>query len=157
MPPKKFGAVVSNHTTPVDVIIMGSLFKPCMVAKSALRSVPFLGRTFDLLGTIYVDRSDPNSKHNTVESIMKQQKRCIEGESDYPVGIFPEGTTSNNEVLLPFKQGVFYSKTSVQPIVLKVNGKYLKPTYDCVGFMELVILIFVQWSYKLTVYKLPVF
>lgn len=67
IPPKKFGAVVSNHTTMVDVTIMGALFKPCMVSKSTIKNVPFLGRCFDLVNTIYVDRSDPNSKHTTVD------------------------------------------------------------------------------------------
>jgi len=65
----------------------------------------------------------------------------LKDKSEYPLGIFPEGTTTNGTVLLAFKPGVFYTKTPVKPFVYKTNGKYLNPNYDCVGFIELTVLL----------------
>jgi len=33
----------------------------------------------------------------------------------------------------------------------------MSPTYDCVGFIELLMVLLSQWSLKVTVYQLPVF
>lgn len=43
IPPKKFGTIVCNHSTPVDTVIFGSLYKQVLVAKAALKDVFFLG------------------------------------------------------------------------------------------------------------------
>lgn len=92
-----------------------------------------------------------------IEDIKRVQHNKLEGKSDFALGIFPEGTTTNGSVLLPFKPGAFYSKTAIKPLVFQVAGKYVSPTYDCVGFLELAIVMFCQWSFKLTVYELPIF
>ena len=88
---------------------------------------------------------------------MKTQQDFLEGKSSKRLGIFPEGTTTNNKCLLPFKQGAFYGLSPVKPIVLKVTSKYISPTYDCVGFLELALLLCFQLTVDLTVIELPVF
>jgi 1-acyl-sn-glycerol-3-phosphate acyltransferase len=85
------------------------------------------------------------------------QREKLEGKSEFSLGIFPEGTTTNGQVLLKFKPGAFMSKTPVKAYLFKVSSKYVRPTYDCVGFGELLTLLFCQWSCKITAYEFPVF
>lgn len=138
---EKFGTVVCNHSSFIDSTILGHLYESKMVSKAAFRDVPIIGRGAELLETIFVDRSDPNSKHNTIEEITKTQKEFIEGKSTKRLGIFPEGTTTNGSCLLAFKPGAFISLTPVKPIVLQISSKYMAPTWDCTGFTELFILL----------------
>ena len=139
--PSNFGTVISNHSTPLDSTIMGFLYDTIMVSKSAYWDVPIIGWAITLLETIYVDRGDPQSKQKTIDLIKLTQSWYLEGKSNKILGIFPEGTTTNNTALLSFKQGAFISLTPVKPLVFLIKSKYISPTYDCVGFLELFILI----------------
>lgn len=71
-----------------------------MVAKKELRHVPLIGRAAELIETIFVDRSDPNSKHKTAEQIKQVQNAYLKNSHPKPLGIFPEGTCTNGECLL---------------------------------------------------------
>ncbi len=39
--------------------------------------------------------------------------------AELPMMLFPEGTTTNNKYLMPFKRGAFVAGVPVQPLVLK--------------------------------------
>ena len=72
-----------------------------MVMKKELRKVPGVGFGSKKVGHIFLDRSN---KRAAVESLEIAKKKLINGTC---VVIFPEGTRSNDGVLLPFKRGAF--------------------------------------------------
>ena len=57
--------------------------------------------------------------------------------------IYPEGTQSNGQFLMPFKRGAFAGLNTVTPVVITYNSRdWLKVQWDVINFIELIILTF---------------
>lgn len=95
--------VLSNHQSVFDIFLvygwLGIDLK--WVMKKELRKVPGVGFGSKKVGHIFLDRSN---KRAAVESMAIAKKKLVNGTS---VVIFPEGTRSNDGILLPFKRGAF--------------------------------------------------
>lgn len=95
--------LVANHLSLVDIYVLygftGLDIK--WVMKKELRSVPVLGLACELMGHIYVDRSNTDK---ALDSIQRAKKRIKDGMC---VVFFPEGTRSRTQELRQFKKGAF--------------------------------------------------
>lgn len=92
---------VCNHVSYFDIMILGHVIKGCFIAKRDMKDWPFLGYLSTLQRTIFVDRdkrSDTNVQRQEMQERMKGGDSLI---------LFPEGTTSNGGVVLPFKSSLF--------------------------------------------------
>ncbi|KAH8583885.1 acyltransferase domain-containing [Cryptosporidium sp. chipmunk genotype I] len=73
-----------------------------------------------------------------------------------PLVIFPEGTTTNGNNIIPFKLGAFESLTPVTPVVLMYNYSAYSPAFDIIPFWVLVCLLFCNYDrITLSAYWLP--
>lgn len=122
--PKEGSLVIGNHMSYLDILIYLSHFKTLFVTSTDMRSRPFLGQITLLGGCLYVNRQNPK---NLVKE-LKNIKRFF--DKGFSVTIFPEGTSSNGERVLPFKKSLFQialqTKCQIQPVVLhysKIDGK----------------------------------
>jgi 1-acyl-sn-glycerol-3-phosphate acyltransferase len=101
-------AVVANHLSYLDILVMSATQPMVMVAKSEIRGWPLLGWITAQAGTVYVQRPDaPGGRtqtHSEVNALMAEAYR-----SGLPVLFFPEGTTTGGETVLPFRRGLFNS------------------------------------------------
>ncbi|MBK66851.1 MAG: 1-acyl-sn-glycerol-3-phosphate acyltransferase [Rickettsiales bacterium] len=90
----------SNHTSYLDIVVIGSWVKGMFVAKSDIASWPIFGFLAKLQGTIFVERRP---------SAAKKQKEELENyvAKGSHLVIFPEGTTSLGTDVLPFKSSLF--------------------------------------------------
>lgn len=61
--------------------------------------------------------------------------------------MFPEGTTTNNLGLIPFKRGAFESLVSVKPFVIKYTGPFFKPTCEAI---DVGAVVFIAMSLLIT-------
>lgn len=108
--------IISNHLSYVDGIVLGSLFPIIFVSKREIRSWPWVGQWNALCGTIFVDRG----KRGTIRSAV-EQIACKLGQ-EINVLLFPEGTSTNGEHVLPFQSAFFaaplMSQTAVLPLTL---------------------------------------
>jgi 1-acyl-sn-glycerol-3-phosphate acyltransferase len=115
--------IVSNHTGPVDIPLIISLYKGnvAFAASSHLSKVPFLSWTIEMMGGMYIDRTLAKDKRDLiVEKISERQNKVMEsGKSVTPLVIFPEGHTTNNTMICNFKRGAFCSNQAIRPIALK--------------------------------------
>ena len=136
IPPRAL--IVANHVSWLDIFVVNSL-QPCrFVAKSDIRSWPFIGWLCAKTGTIFISRG----KASDVRRIFKGLVESIEkGEV---VAFFPEGTTAPQGTLLPFHANLFEAaidaKAPVQPYALRYvdsEGK-LHPAADFIGDMSIV-------------------
>jgi 1-acyl-sn-glycerol-3-phosphate acyltransferase len=99
-----FEAVVCNHLSYVDILLMSAVRPFCMVAKTEVKSWPLLGWLTAQAGTVYVARGGRPETYPRVNAAMAEAYR-----SGLPVLFFPEGTTTNGSEVLPFRRGLFHS------------------------------------------------
>merc|ERR1712226_1434129 len=74
------------------------------------------------MDTVFVDRSDGDSRHATMEAIKTHCSEWCLGQR--PMLIFPEGTTTNGEGILEFKKGAFVAGVPVRPVLLVYTGQW---------------------------------
>ncbi|MBW3554926.1 MAG: 1-acyl-sn-glycerol-3-phosphate acyltransferase, partial [Gemmatimonadetes bacterium] len=96
--------LVGNHQSWYDVFALaGNVGKRFhFVAKKELERVPIFGPAWKAAGHISIDRSD---QARAIASLEKAGDQLREEKS--AVVIFPEGTRSEGDDLLPFKKGAF--------------------------------------------------
>ena len=110
---------VSNHVSNLDPpILFMVLPRLAAVLKQGLRGIPLLGYVMALGSFIYVDRADRDSRRKTLAACVATLRKGIS------LLIFPEGTRSRDESLLPFRPGPFSIAIEAQmPIVpVTVHG-----------------------------------
>ncbi|MDA3846220.1 MAG: lysophospholipid acyltransferase family protein [Vallitaleaceae bacterium] len=125
---------VGNHRSMLDVaVMMRYLKKPVIfVGKKSVKKWPVLSWWMRIQDALFIDRTSPKEG---IKAIKKGIAFLKNGES---VVLFPEGTRSKNDVLLPFKKGcVRMAEKSGVPIipcaikgtddVFENNGFNLKP------------------------------
>ncbi len=93
--------IASNHISWTDIEVMASLFDMTFIAKSDIDMWPVIGKLFRLQRPIYVER---NRKRKTGEQASEIAKRM---DADQPIVLFPEGTTGDGNMILPFKSSLF--------------------------------------------------
>ncbi|WP_034381990.1 lysophospholipid acyltransferase family protein [Herbaspirillum sp. CF444] len=130
-PPRSL--IVANHISWLDIFVVNSM-QPCrFVAKSDIRSWPFIGWLCAKTGTIFISRG----KASDVRRIFKGLVESIEAGDR--VAFFPEGTTAAQGKLLPFHANLFEAaldaRVPVQPYALRyldAQGNY-HPAADFIG------------------------
>jgi 1-acyl-sn-glycerol-3-phosphate acyltransferase len=95
-PPKPPFFIVSNHLSYLDIIPLYRHLKCTFVAKKEVRSWPFLGFMVMSVGVIFVDRSRRKDVKRVNELLSKTLNK-YQG-----LILFPEGTSSGGEDVLPF-------------------------------------------------------
>ena len=112
--------VTPNHQSYSDVLTMLSAlpFRFRWMLKKELLNMPLLGRGLSTTGAIPVDRSNPRK---AAGSLKQACTKLIDGWS---ILVYPEGTTSPNGELLPFKKGPFVMavQSGVPVLPVTCNG-----------------------------------
>ena len=109
--------IVSNHSSWLDILILGGATRAAFVSKAELATAPLVGWLADLNRTIYIKREDRRAIPAQLDAIRTAM-------TNGPVAIFPEGTTSDGTVLLPFKAALLQvldpppPRVHVQPMFL---------------------------------------
>jgi lyso-ornithine lipid O-acyltransferase len=136
---------VANHTSYLDIEILGALIEGSFVAKREVARWPFFGWLAKLQRTVFVDRR----VRSTASQRDAIRERLDEGDN---LILFPEGTANDGNRVLPFKSSLFsvadYSgrggALAVQPISLAYTrldgiplGRFYRPFFAWYGDMEL--------------------
>ena len=93
--------VVANHFTVLDPLILASVAPMAPVARADLQSWPFIGNVSMAHGMIPVDR---DRRTAAVSFVKRLGERLTAGLN---VLVFPEGNTSEELAIRPFKTGAF--------------------------------------------------
>ncbi|MBD3290684.1 hypothetical protein GF337_17895 [candidate division KSB1 bacterium] len=117
--------IIGNHLSYLDVILLGSQIPVLFVAKKEVRSWPLLGTLAWLGGMLFIDRSITGSTHRPyVHQIANAMK------DGFNISIFPEGTSSNGETVLPFKKTIFSSPVLAQKPILPIAIRYVSVNHE---------------------------
>jgi len=96
--------ITANHVSWFDVLAFAAYIpkRYRFIAKQELKRIPLWGRAWQAIGHIAIDRSDTQSAIESLDRaalLVRADNSCII--------IFPEGTRSNSDEMLPFKKGAF--------------------------------------------------
>jgi len=141
---------VCNHSSYLDITVLGSLIRGSFVAKSEVAGWPFFGLLAKLQRTVFVDRQRRATTHQQRDQLAQ---RLDAGDN---LILFPEGTSNDGNRTLPFRSALFgvaeratdgaeAVPLTVQPVSLayvRLNGmpigRSLRPFLAWYGDMELV-------------------
>ena len=137
---------VANHSSYLDIMVLGGLINGSFIAKAEVRDWPFFGVLARLQRTVFVDRR-PSAVTEHRSAIVD---RLQAGDN---LILFPEGTSSDGNRTLPFKSALFSvaevrvgdQALPVQPVSVTCTaldgiplGRWMRPVYAWYGDMALV-------------------
>lgn len=118
--------VVCNHLGYLDILTMSSIRPSLYITSVEMKNTPFLGLLTEMGGCLYVER---RSRANLENEIVGIREALEQGLS---VVLYPEGTSTNGDTVLPFKKSLFLAALGtdrkVLPAVINyrsVNGQPL--------------------------------
>ncbi|NBB82298.1 MAG: 1-acyl-sn-glycerol-3-phosphate acyltransferase [Alphaproteobacteria bacterium] len=137
---------VANHSSYLDITVLGALIPGSFVAKREVGTWPLFGWLARLQRTVFVDRkpSAARTQRSDLERRLAARDALI---------LFPEGTSSDGNRVLPFKSALFAAAemgpddrpVTIQPVTIVCTrldgiplGRWLRPMYAWYGDMDLV-------------------
>jgi 1-acyl-sn-glycerol-3-phosphate acyltransferase len=111
------GALVSNHSSWLDIFVLNATKRIYFVSKSEVAGWPGIGWLARATGTVFIERTPARAREQTALF----QQRLLAG---HKLLFFPEGTSTDGQQVLRFKTTLFESffapelrdEISVQPI-----------------------------------------
>ncbi|MBB3897337.1 lysophospholipid acyltransferase family protein [Roseococcus suduntuyensis] len=130
---------VSNHSSWLDILVLGATLDARFVSKSEVGTWPVIGWVAKLGRTVFVSRT----RGRTGSEAQEMRARMEAGDS---LILFPEGTTSDGARVLPFRSSFFAvanAAQQVQPVTLVYDrlgglpvGRRDRPLFAWYGDME---------------------
>ena len=96
MPPTR-GLLVLNHLSYLDILVLSAITPAVFVSKSEVRHWPLFGWLSTLGGTLFIQRA----RRTHVGVVNQEIRQAL--EEGLLVVVFPEGTSTNGEEVLPFR------------------------------------------------------
>jgi 1-acyl-sn-glycerol-3-phosphate acyltransferase len=118
------GLIVCNHVSYLDILVLSSAARCVFLAKSEIKSWPFIGWIASLTGTVFIDRSRRIQTHHLQPQVQRQLK------SGLPLLLFPEGTSTDGRNILPFRSSFFQAAVTVAAPVTAAYLAYELPEGD---------------------------
>lgn len=125
---RRFGAptplpalYAANHVSWLEVIALGSVRQLGFVAKSEVSGWPLIGSLAGAAGTLFLRRGSARAAARSVRAAVE---RIAGGGS---VCVFPEGTSTSGETVLPFKASLFEAAALLGCAVQPVAVSYPRP------------------------------
>ncbi|TXG52269.1 hypothetical protein EZV62_021438 [Acer yangbiense] len=156
--PERPGAIISNHVSYLDILYHMSSSFSSFVAKRSVAKLPLVGLISKCLGCVYVQRESKSSDFKGVSGVVTDRVKEAHQDKSAPLMmLFPEGTTTNGDFLLPFKTGAFLARVPVLPVILRYPYKRFSPAWDSIAGARHVLLLLCQFVNHMEVTRLPVY
>eukprot|EP00825_Cyclidium_porcatum_P025281 TRINITY_DN2752_c0_g1_i1.p1 TRINITY_DN2752_c0_g1~~TRINITY_DN2752_c0_g1_i1.p1 ORF type:complete len:241 (+),score=37.84 TRINITY_DN2752_c0_g1_i1:296-1018(+) len=155
---KEPSIIISNHTTSFDFLTFTtSKYCPSFIAKQSVANIPIINAIAYGLQSIFVNRESQEKRTETLNLIVERTELIKKGAIQRPICIFPEGTTSNNQYLLSFKKGAFYTISPIKIFCLKYGSRYFHPQYDLIPEIPHLIMFLSQPVNKFEIIEFDTF
>ena len=103
---------ISNHISWIDILVLAGASGTAFVAKQELSEVPVIGWLCSLNRTVFVKRENRMGVADQINALREALA------DNWSVTVFPEGTTTDNRSLLPFKTSLLSMLEPPPPGVL---------------------------------------
>ena len=110
--------IICNHVSYIDGIVLGSMFPIVFVSKREVKHWPIIGPWKTLCGTIFINRQ----RKDLVASLVREMRQKLNQETN--VLLFPEGTSTNGERILPFQTAPLAAPLRNRSIIVPVTLAY---------------------------------
>lgn len=110
--------IVSNHLSYIDMMVIASAVPAVFVTSIDMGEVFFLGTMAEIGGSLFIERRHRERVGHDLEQIAS---RLREG---FHVVLFPEGTSSNGDGVLPFKKSLLMSAVAAERSILPLTLRY---------------------------------
>lgn len=128
--PNKSYLLVGNHLGFIEILMIAAQHECLFVTSQDMRNTPVLGFITEMAGALYVDRQN----RMNIKNEMLEIREAL--EQGFNVVLYPEGTSTNGERVLPFKKTLMTSAAGtgvpILPMVInfrKVNGEPMSDKY----------------------------
>ncbi|MFO7575971.1 MAG: lysophospholipid acyltransferase family protein [Bacteroidales bacterium] len=116
--------IISNHQSILDILLLDNIRGDYRwISKAENFRVPILGLSMRMANYISIERGNKDSAVKMLEDARKSLERNIS------IMMFPEGTRSKTDSLLPFKTGAFQlalrADKPILPVVVDGTGAVL--------------------------------
>jgi 1-acyl-sn-glycerol-3-phosphate acyltransferase len=97
------GLLVGNHISFIDIFVINALLPSSFVAKSEVAGWPLIGWLSRHAGTVFIERGNRKAAHRTHQQMLR-----LLGAGQR-LAIFPEGTSTAGDTVMPFHAALFQS------------------------------------------------
>ena len=111
--------LVANHISWLDILVLHAAGFCRFVSKADIKDWPVLGTMATGAGTLYIAR---DSRRDALRVVHHMRDALVRGEV---VAVFPEGTTSDGQTLLPFHANLIQAAISAHAPVLPVALEFI--------------------------------
>jgi 1-acyl-sn-glycerol-3-phosphate acyltransferase len=112
------GMIAANHISWTDIFVINALRPASFVSKADVAAWPVVGTLVKRAGTLFLERGKRHAVHRAIDTIIG----AVQGGR--LVAVFPEGTTSDGQRLLPFHANLLEAAVRVPCPVLPFALKY---------------------------------
>lgn len=112
------GLLVSNHISLIDIFVINAVLPSSFVSKSEVSLWPLIGWMSRNTGTVFIERGNRRAAHRTQENMVATLS------TGRRLAIFPEGTTTPGEQVLPFHSALFQSAVDAAVPVHALSLRY---------------------------------
>lgn len=112
------GVLLSNHVSWLDIIVLNALLPSRFVAKQEVRKWPVFGWLARQAGSVFVRRDrrmETGVMNNRLADLIRHGER---------LAVFPEGTTTEGESVLPFRSALLDCAVKTGCAVYPVAVRY---------------------------------
>lgn len=148
------GICVANHTSPIDIIILGC--DNCYAMVGQIQG--------GLFGTVQ-NAMSRSAHHIWFErkvagdrlEVARRLREHVENPHMLPILIFPEGTCINNTSLMMFKKGSFEIGGTIYPVAIKYDSRFADPFWNSSKetLTHHIINILTSWALVCDIWYLP--
>ncbi len=130
--------VVSNHISWLDILVLLALQPVRFVSKAEVKHWPVIGWLATHAGTLYIERESRRDALRVVHHIAE----ALRGEDPQGsiIAVFPEGTTSDGSIVLPFHANLIQAAISahapVQPVTLRFEDAATKERSFAASYID---------------------
>ena len=166
----KNGICVANHTSPIDVMVLGAdnayaLVNLTSVEYVSVTAIPQTGQKHGgFLGYLQATLSKASAQiwFNRNEAkdraaVFRRLQEHVENPDKLPILIFPEGTCINNTSIMQFKKGSFEVGGAIWPVAIKYDVKFGEAFWNSSKYRMLhyIFLMMTSWAIVCDVWYLP--
>jgi 1-acyl-sn-glycerol-3-phosphate acyltransferase len=110
-----------NHVSWLDIFTIDAIAPASFVAKAEIARWPLAGTLVARVGTVFIERGRRHAVHNVIRQLAARMR------DGWRAAVFPEGTTSDGQRLLPFHGNLIEAALESGAPIVPVGIRYLDP------------------------------